>query len=50
MISGYKINMNKSISMPLNMSATQLALENFPFSWSTDKFTYLGLQIPRDLS
>lgn len=46
-ISSYKINMNKSISMPLNMAATRLALKNFPFFWSTDK---LGLQIPRDLS
>lgn len=49
-ISGYKINVNKSVSMPLNIAATQLPLRNFPFTWNMDKFTYLGLQISRDLS
>lgn len=48
-ISGYKINVNKSVSMPLNIAANQLSLKNFPFVWNTDKFMYLGLQIPRDL-
>lgn len=36
--------------MPLNRAASQLSLKNFPFVWNTDKFLYLGLQIPRDLS
>lgn len=44
----YKANVNLRIAMPLSMAATRLPLKNFPFSWSTDKFTYQGLQIPRD--
>lgn len=42
--SGYRINWNKSILMPAP-SIPASALERFPFKISTEKFTYLGIEI-----
>lgn len=36
-ISGYKININKSVMMPLNLAAEKMPLNNIPFSWNTEK-------------
>ena len=45
-ISGYKINLNKNVVMPLNTAGTKLSRHNIPFQWCAEKLTYLGLQIP----
>lgn len=45
-ISGYKINLNKSVVMPLNAAGSQISRRIIPFQWCSEKLTYLGLQIP----
>ena len=42
-VSGYKLNLNKSVLFPINDKARQLSFRNFPFSVSTDSFTLLGV-------
>lgn len=48
-ISGYKVNMQKSVALPLNLPAEQIPQENFPFQWNTQSVTYLGLEIATQL-
>lgn len=45
-ISGYKINLTKSVIMPLNLAGENIPRHNIPFQWNSKKLTYLGLQIP----
>lgn len=40
-ISGYKININKSVMMPLNLAAEKMPLNNIPFLWNSEKIVYL---------
>ena len=47
--SGYRINWNKSVLMPVHTNNLAL-LESFPFKISRDKFTYLGIEITRHYS
>lgn len=49
-ISGYKIYLNESVVMPLNMAETNILRHNMPFQWSQEKLTYIGLQIPNAYS
>lgn len=44
-ISGYKINLSKSLVFPLNNLAKQVNYEHLPFKIENDKFTYLGIEI-----
>lgn len=48
-ISGYKINKQKSVMMPLNPAAQGLSTGHIPFYWDPHKLCYLGLQIPNQL-
>ena len=47
-VSGYKVNVNKSVIMPLNARAS-VPPPNLAFKWSPDHITYLGLQVPNKL-
>lgn len=49
LISGYKINYNKSEALPLGDSANWVTPVNFPFKWSTSGFTYLGIRVSADI-
>ena len=42
-VSGYKLNLTKSVLFPINDKARQLSYQNFPFAVSVDSFTYLGV-------
>lgn len=44
-VSGYKINLSKSIIFPINDHAQQLDFDQFPFKVARDKFTYLGVSV-----
>ena len=44
-ISGYKINLQKSELMPINVSADNIALSSTPFKINTKKFKYLGIWV-----
>lgn len=44
-ISGYKVNLSKSLLFPLNNLAKQTTYDDLPFKIENDKFTYLGLEI-----
>lgn len=44
-ISGYKVNLSKSLLFPLNNLAKQITYKNSPFKIENDKFTYLGIEI-----
>ncbi len=48
-ISGYTININKSVMMPLNLAAEKMLLKSIPFLWNSEKIVYLGLDIPSKL-
>ena len=48
MVSGYKINLTKSILFPVNASASKLPLTQLPFNVATDSFTYLGVCVTRE--
>ncbi len=48
-ISGYTININKSVMMPLNLAAEKMPLKSIPFLWNLEKIVYLGLDIPSKL-
>ena len=44
--SGYKINFTKSEAMPLgSLNSVPNLLPSFPFKWSPERFTYLGVYI-----
>uniref|UniRef100_A0A672IAP0 Reverse transcriptase domain-containing protein n=1 Tax=Salarias fasciatus TaxID=181472 RepID=A0A672IAP0_SALFA len=47
-ISGYKVNMQKSELIPINVLAQQNTLTSFPFKLSQDKFKYLGVWITKN--
>lgn len=47
LISGYKINITKSLIFLVNDKASQIQLETYPFNLSKDKFTYLGVWEPQ---
>lgn len=51
LISGYKINMAKSLIFPVNNKTSQTYLETYPFKLTKDKFIYLGVSLThyRDL-
>lgn len=42
-VSGYKLNLSKSILFPINDNACQMSFQNVPFSVSKDNCTYLGV-------
>ncbi len=44
-ISGYKLNLTKSVLFPINEKARQMSFQDFPFSVSKDSFTYLGVRV-----
>lgn len=44
-VSGYKINLSKTIIFPINDHAQQLDFDQFPFKVARDKFTYLGVSV-----
>lgn len=44
-ISGYKINLSKSLLFPLNDLARQINYDHLPFKIENEKFTYLGIVI-----
>lgn len=46
-VSGYKINLAKSLLFPINERAHQMAFQSFPFSVSLDRFLYLGVNVTR---
>lgn len=46
-ISGYKINLSKSIIFPINGPAQQLDFNLFPFKVARDRFPYLGVSVTR---
>ncbi|CAH2313222.1 Hypothetical predicted protein [Pelobates cultripes] len=49
--SGYKLNLTKSILMPVAMNAQQLHIlrHSFPFKVTTTHLTYLGTRLPQKL-
>lgn len=47
--SGYRINWTKSVLMPVH-SAPQTTFMHFPFKISSDKFTYLGIEVTKQFS
>ena len=49
LISGYKINYNKSEALPLGDCGDWTTLVSFPFRWSTAGFTYLGIRVSADI-
>lgn len=46
-MSGYKINLSKSIIFPMNDHAQQLDFDLFPFKVAGDKFTHLDVIVTR---
>ncbi len=44
-ISGYKINLMKSILFPINEKARLLSYETYPLKVTKDSFTYLGVSV-----
>ena len=48
-ISGYKINYTKSEAMPLGNYGSTTSDTNFPFSWATSGFVYLGIKVSPDV-
>ncbi len=50
LISGYKINYDKSEIMPLGGDISTSSLLSCPFKWSRTGLTYLGIRISPDLS
>lgn len=44
-MSGYKVNLSKSLLFPLNNLAKQITYGNVPFKIENSKFTYLGIEI-----
>lgn len=44
-ISGYKINLSKSLLFPLNDLVRQINYDHLPFKIKNEKFTYLGIVI-----
>lgn len=47
--SGYRINWNKSVLIPVN-SIPPTHLKSYPFKVSPDKFTYLGIEVTKQFS
>ena len=45
LISGYKLNLNKSEIFPLNVPARNYPLQTLPFRIVLNKFTYLGVHV-----
>lgn len=45
LVSGYKVNYDKSELFPLNTTGHNFASQQFQFKVVTTKFTYLGIQI-----
>lgn len=43
--SGYKVNFDKSLAMPVGYDKETPSLPDFSFSWSTSGFSYLGITI-----
>ncbi len=46
-VSGYKINLAKSLLFPINQRVQQMYFQSFPLSVSFDKFLYLGVSVTR---
>lgn len=42
-VSGYKLNLSKSVLFPINDKARKMSYQNFPFTVCEDSFTYLGV-------
>lgn len=42
-VSGYKLNLSKSVLFPINKKAQQLTFQGFPFKITKDHFNYLGV-------
>ena len=42
-VSGYKLNLTKSVLFPINDKGRQMSFQDFPFSVNKDSFTYLGV-------
>lgn len=42
-VSGYKLNLSKSVLLPVNINAQQLTFKDFPFEVRKDHFNYLGV-------
>lgn len=49
-VSGYKLNMQKSELMPLNLSDSTLERNKVPFKIARDSFTYLGVTVTKAFS
>ena len=49
-VSGYKINLSKSIIFPINGLAQQLDFNLFPFKVARDRFPYLGVSVTHKFS
>ena len=47
--SGHKVNLNKSVAMPVGGATDPLTIPNFPFKWSTSGLTYLGITVSPNL-
>lgn len=45
-VSYYKLNVNKSCILPINISKSRIARlkERFPFQWMVNSLTYLGVK------
>uniref|UniRef100_A0A1A8LYQ6 Reverse transcriptase domain-containing protein n=2 Tax=Nothobranchius pienaari TaxID=704102 RepID=A0A1A8LYQ6_9TELE len=44
-VSGYKINLDKSVLFPINKQARKLSFRAYPLAIHKDKFTYLGVNV-----
>lgn len=46
-VSYYKLNVNKTCILPINISKSRIARlkERFPFQWMVNSHTYLGVKI-----
>lgn len=44
-LSGYKLNLNKSELMPINVAAKKFPLHNLPFRIAHSSFIYLGVHV-----
>lgn len=44
-VSGYKINLEKSVLFPINKQTRRLSFQAYPFTIHKDKFTYLGVNV-----
>lgn len=49
-ISGYKINLNKSLLFPLKQDDAIASLDTFPFKIARTSFKYLGVEVTQTLS